>query len=336
MKKKILITERFAQDSLSYLLQQSPGFEILKSKTPGTIDPTPLATADALLIRSKTLITDMVFQQAKKLQLIITCTSGFDHIDLDAAAKWGVTVMHTPTSNIESTAQLTWSLVLACCSRILEGNKMVKAGLWDRNQLIGQELAGQNYGIIGLGRIGTRVAQMAQAFGMTVAAYDPYQEQEVFLKHNIARLSYEEILRTSDVISFHVPQTQETKYMLRRSHFEFIRRGTVLINTSRGLVIHEADLCEALEQGWIRSAGLDVFEKEPLPRTSKLLNFPQVILTPHIGANTEEAFHKASQSAAIKCVRFFADGTTSETLPPKAVWYGAPAPFAALQDPTNR
>jgi D-3-phosphoglycerate dehydrogenase len=137
------------------------------------------------------------------------------------------------------------------------------------------------------------------------------------------------------VISFHVPQTPETKYMLRRSQFEFIRRGTILVNTSRGMVIHEADLCEALEQGWIRSAGLDVFEKEPLPRTSKLLNYPQVLLTPHIGANTEEAFHKASQAAANKCVRFFGDGTTSETLPPKASWYGAPAPFAPLHDPSN-
>jgi D-3-phosphoglycerate dehydrogenase len=304
MKKRILITERFAQDSLSFL-QQTPGFEVLRSKIPGTIDPALLVTSHALLIRSQTLITDKLLEQAKNLQLIITSTSGFDHIDLAAAAKWGITVMHTPTAHIESAAQLTWGLVLACSSRIFEASKMVKAGLWDRNQLIGFELAGQNYGIIGLGRIGTRVAQMAQTFGMTVAAYDPYQDEEVFAQHKVARLSYEEILRTSDVISFHVPQTPETKYMLRRSQFEFIRRGTILVNTSRGMVIHEADLCEALEQGWIRSAGLDVFEKEPLPRTSKLLNYPQVLLTPHIGANTEEAFHKASQAAANKCVRFF-------------------------------
>ena len=161
---------------------------------------------------------------------------------------------------------------------------------------------------------------------MNVVAFDPYQEDEVFERLNIPRLSYEEVLKTSDVISFHVPKTLETDNMLNRSHFEYIHRGIVLVNTSRGSVINEADLCEAIEKGWVKAAGLDVFEKEPLPRTSKLLNLNQVVLTPHIGATTEDAFYKASQIAANKLMGFFIDGSTSDTLPPRVPWYGA-APF---------
>ncbi|HEY1078793.1 MAG TPA: NAD(P)-dependent oxidoreductase, partial [Bdellovibrio sp.] len=252
--------------------------------------------------------------------------SGFDHIDLDATQKWGVTVMHTPSANVDSAAQLTWGLVLNCVNNIQQGHKMVKAGDWNRDAITGIELSGRNYGIVGLGRIGTRVAEIAQAFGMNVVAFDPYQEDSVFEKLKIPRLSYEEVLKTADVVSFHVPKTLETEHMLNRSHFEYLHRGIVLINTSRGSVINENDLCEALGKGWLRAVGLDVFEKEPLQRNSNLLTYNNVTMTPHIGANTEDAFFKASQVAANKLMAFFVDGSTSDTLPPRAPWYGA-APF---------
>ncbi|RYZ64108.1 MAG: phosphoglycerate dehydrogenase, partial [Proteobacteria bacterium] len=167
---------------------------------------------------------------------------------------------------------------------------------------------------------------LTQAFGMNVVAFDPYQEDEHFEKHKVARLSYEEVLKTSDILSFHVPKTLETDFMLNRSQFEYLHRGIILINTSRGSVIREQDLCEALENGWIKAAGLDVFEKEPLPRNSKLLNYQNVVFTPHIGATTEDAFYKASNIAAQKLVAFFLAGTTSDTLPPQVPWYGA-TPF---------
>jgi D-3-phosphoglycerate dehydrogenase len=127
-------------------------------------------------------------------------------------------------------------------------------------------------------------------------------------------VAFEEILKSSDVLSFHVPKTPETHHMLNRSHFEYIHQGVILINASRGSVIHELDLCEALEQGWIGSVGLDVFEKEPLPRQSKLLGFSNVVLTPHCGANTSDAFAKASEQAVLKIIRFFQDSSISDTL----------------------
>lgn len=325
MKKKILITDRFAQDVYLYLQQQSQ-FEIVRSESPVHLPLEHIVNAHALIIRSRTRIDEELLKKARNLQVIITATSGFDHIDLDATKKWGVTVMHTPSANIESAAQLTFALILACTTNLVQGHRMMKAGDWHRDQLVGMELSGRTCGVVGLGRIGTRVAQLAQAFGMTVMAFDPYQEDEHFEKYKVARLSYEEVLKTSDILSFHVPKTLETDCMLNRSHFEYLHRGIILINTSRGSVIHELDLCEAIEQGWIRAVGLDVFEKEPLPRTSKLLTYQNLVLTPHIGATTEDAFYKASNIAAQKLVGFFLDGSTSDTLPPQVPWYGA-TPF---------
>lgn len=325
MKKKVLITDRFAQDVYLFL-QQQPHLEVVRTDSPIHLPLEQLVGAHALLIRSRTKIDEALLQKARNLQVIITATSGFDHIDFAACEKWGITVMHTPTANVESAAQLTLSLVLACANNLMTAHKMVKAGDWNRDQIVGMELSSRLYGIIGLGRIGTRVAQLAQAFGMSVIAFDPYQDDEHFQKHNIARLSYEEVLKTADVLSFHVPKTLETDNMLNRSHFEYLHRGIILINTSRGSVIHELDLAEAIENGWIRSVGLDVYEKEPLHRTSKLMSFPNVILTPHIGANTEDAFYKASNIAAQKLLSFFMDGSTSDSLPPKVPWYGA-TPF---------
>lgn len=325
MKKRVLITDRFAQDVYLYL-QQQPDLEIVRSDSPTHLPLEQLVVAHALIIRSRTAITDELLSKARHLQVIVTSTSGFDHIDLEATKKWGVTVMHTPTANIESAAQLTLALILSCTNHLNLAHKMIKAGEWSREGLIGIELCGRTYGIVGLGRIGTRVAQLVQAFGMNVVAFDPYQEDEHFEKYKVSRLSYEEVLKTADIVSFHVPKTLETDFMLNRSHFEYIHRGIILINTSRGSVIREQDLCDAIEKSWIRSVGLDVYEKEPLPRNSRLLTYPNVVLTPHIGATTEDAFYKASHVAAQKLVAFFLDGSTSDTLPPQVPWYGA-TPF---------
>jgi D-3-phosphoglycerate dehydrogenase len=321
MKKKILITDRFSQESYLFL-QQNSFFEIQRTTAP-QIPLDQLATTNALIIRSKTRIDENTLKNAPKLQLIITATSGFDHIDLKATTQWGVTVMNTPEANRESAAQLTWALVLSCAQRVLPAYKQVKAGEWNREALIGYELSGQIYGVIGLGRIGSRVAQIAKAFNMSVMAFDPYQDDEAFEKVGAERVSYEELLKSAHVISYHVPKTAETDRMLNRANLESIQQKVILVNTSRGSVIDENDLAWGLEKGLFRAVGLDVFEKEPLSRTSKLLHHPEVVLTPHIAANTEEAFHKASQSAAEKLVRFFVDGSTSDTLPPRVPWYGA-------------
>ncbi len=324
-QKRILVTDRFSQEAYVTLSHQ-PFLKVEKTETPN-LNKVDLTGVHGLVIRSRTVIDDEILARAKQLQVIVTATSGFDHIDLDAANKWGVTVMFTPQANVQSAAQLTWALALACANKVPQAHRALKAGEWNRDAVIGTELHHKTYGIVGLGRIGTRVAEIAAAFDMNVIAYDPYADEANFREADAERVAYEEILKRADILSFHVPKTEETHHMLNRSHFEYIHRGMILLNTSRGSVIHEQDLCEALEQGWLGAVGLDVFEKEPLPRNSKLLQYNNVIVTPHCGANTTEAFAKASEQAALKVIRFFVDSSTSDTLPPKAAWYGAVPPW---------
>ena len=324
-RKNILITDRFAQEALLTLEQQS--FLQVSRSANYDLEFENLENTHALIIRSRTKITDKILSRAKKLQLIITATSGFDHIDLEAAKKWGITVMYTPEANKHSAAQLTWSLILACSNKILEAHRSTKSGEWNRDLLVGLELEKKTIGIVGLGRIGKRVSEIAHSFDMDVIAYDPYIEEKDFTQAGAERVAFEELLKRSDILTFHVPATAETKRMLHRSHYEYINRGIIIINTSRGNVLDENDLCDTLEKGWIGAVGLDVYEKEPLSRNSKLLQMNNCILTPHIGANTTEAFQKASEQAALKTIQFFIDGSTSDTLPPKSGWYGAQPPF---------
>jgi D-3-phosphoglycerate dehydrogenase len=319
-RKTVLITDKFSDLALQTLNGQDSLF-VRRSASPD-LSRENLDAVHALIIRSRTKVDKAIFKRAKDLQVIITCTSGFDHIDLTAANEWGVTVMFTPAANIESAAQLTWSLLLASVTRLHQARSLMTSGHWEREKVVGLELAGKTLGVIGLGRIGTRVSQLAKAFHMQVIAHDPFITKTTFKAAEVERLALPELLARADVISLHVPLTKETKGMMGAAEFAQMRRA-ILINCSRGPVVQEQALLAALNAGQVQAAGLDVFEKEPLPATSELLTHERVTLSPHIGANTQEAFEKASDMAAEKLVRFFVEGTTSDTLPPKASWYTA-------------
>lgn len=311
--KNILICDRFSMESLIDL-KKNKNFHV------ENYSADKLETAHALIIRSKFPVTKEIIAAAKNLQVIVTCTSGFDHIDLNETSQKKITVMYTPDANVVSAAEHTWALLLACSRNIVAAHKEIKAGQWARDPFVGFELENKVLGIVGLGRIGQKVSQIAKAFQMKVIAFDPYQTEEAFKKHDATRVSYEELLKQSDIISFHVPATFETKNMLNRSHFEYTNPETILINTSRGSVIHEDDLCEALQEKKIKMAALDVFSKEPLPRDSKLLKAANVILTPHLGAFTSEAFEKASAQAVTQLNHFFENQISTNTLPLKNDW----------------
>jgi D-3-phosphoglycerate dehydrogenase len=318
MKPYIVITEKFAIEA-QVTLKNSGQCEVVKLTAPSELAE-HLDKVTGLIIRSKTKITADLIAKAPNLKLIITCTSGFDHIDLKATQEKNITVMYTPNANAQSAAELTWGLILNTHRPIQESNKQIKAGFWDREKLSGFQLQGRTLGIVGLGRIGQKVAAFAKVFGMNVVAFDPYQEDEAFEKLNLERSSYEELLKQSDIITYHVPLTTETKNMLNRSHYEFTTKDVVIINASRGSVINEDDLYEALEDGAVRMAGLDVFAKEPLTRESKLLKSQKVVLTTHIGALTEEAFAKASMEATNLCIEFLKTNKTQNTLPFQNNW----------------
>jgi D-3-phosphoglycerate dehydrogenase len=316
---RVLITDRFDTEAMAKL-SSAPGIEVRKST-----DPTPsleeLEWAQGLVIRSRTKINATVLAQAKQIEVIVTATSGFDHIDLTAiAARPKLAVMHTPSANAASAAELTWALVLSCARRLTEAHHAVKTENWRREALIGTELNGKVYGVIGLGRIGSRVAHIAQAFGMKVIAYDPYLTAKDFASASATSVGLDEIFRLAKAISVHVPATRETHHLIGTSQFQASASSPIFVNTSRGTVVDEKVLVEALRQSWIGACGLDVFEHEPLSRLSPLTQFNNVVLSPHIGATTLEAFRLASLEAAQKILDFSEHRTIVDRLPPQEAW----------------
>ena len=320
--KEILIAGKFDDEAFS-LLKSEPGFVV--KNVPFDLTAVDLSTVNALAIRSRTKINDALLDRAPNLEVIVTATSGFDHIDYGEAVRRGITVMFAPGANVESAAQHTWAHVLALTNMIIKADGLMRSGEWTRQPLhgflTGTELSGKTYGIVGLGRIGCRVAQFANCFNMRVIAYDPYCKEDQFEKVRARKVSYKEILAQSDFLSFHVPSTEETFHMVGQTEIELMKPGVFLINTCRGTVFSETEICKGLRNKKIAGLGLDVFEKEPLPQDSELFDFPNVILTPHTGANTFEAFEKSGAQTAQKIIAFLRNGISSDTLPPQETWY---------------
>jgi glyoxylate reductase len=222
------------------------------------------------------------------LRIVANCAVGYDNIDLDAAATHGVVVTNTPDVLTDATADLTWALLLAVARRLKEGQALVGEGRWEGwhpTQLLGLELRGAVLGVVGAGRIGEAVALRARGFGMQVLYADPSPRPELEQRTGAERVELPELLERADIVSLHVPSSPETRGMIGRDAFAQMRAGTLLVNTSRGDVVDEAALIEALERGQLGGAGLDVFAQEPrVPEA--LVAHPRVVALPHIGSAT--------------------------------------------------
>lgn len=318
MKTKVLVTDRFAVPAWG-LLRANSNIDALQGTPENMLSH--LAEVEVLIIRSRTKIDSAYLDQAPKLKLIITSTSGYDHVDLEETQKRKITVTHTPDANAQSTAELTWLLILATARQIQLAQKMLSTQAWDRKSLNGVELSGKTLGIVGLGRVGSRVAKIAKAFDMKVLAYDPYKDDTEFTELGVGRVGYTELLRLSHLVTYHVPYTTETHRMLNRNLFDEMLDGMIVINTCRGDVVNEHDLLHGLEIGKISRMGLDVFAKEPLDPKSPLLHHPKVVCTPHIGATTENAFEASSLQAAQKCIDYLEGKTLTDILPYDKPWW---------------
>lgn len=316
---KVLITERFALNSIVQM-QTDSRLHVIHDMHWFQKPKETWRDIEALVIRSQTKVDQKLLELFPSLKVVITATAGFNHIDIELCRQRGIQLSHCPSSHTASTAELTWALLLACTRRIVEAQRAVQKGDWDRNKILGVELHGKTFGVVGLGRVGSHVARIAQAFGMRVMAFDPYQEDENF-KAGIDRVSLEELLTQADVVSLHVPLTKETWHMLGEMFLESLSPHAILLNTCRGPVVHEKALVHLLQANKIGAVGLDVFEYEPLARDSKLLQFQNVVTTPHVGASTREAFEKASQEAYRKLLRYIENQPLHDELPPKVAWY---------------
>ena len=316
---KILVCDRYSQEALSYLQSQ---IECEMSRSVGRI-PTEkeIHEAEVLLIRSRSVLEAPLLKSAKNLKLILSATSGFDHIDLKTCEEMGIKVMHTPQANVHSAAELTLTHMLVTSRKAIEAHEAVINYRWKDDLPRGVELSGKTVGIIGLGRVGTRVAQLAQVFGCEVVACDPYVEPEKMKQLGVEPMGMNELLRSVDILTLHTPLTDETRGMINRKTLELMPESAILINVSRGALVVEQDLVDALNAGRLAAAGLDVFAKEPPAKESPILKCKTAVLTPHVGAYTEESFKKAGMEAAEKVVAFIKENRLSDDLPPHVGWY---------------
>lgn len=311
----VAVTDRYTTESLAHLRQRLE-CEVITTPLHQLTDKEK-SRLTALLIRSRTKVDRDLLNSLPNLQAIVTATSGYDHIDLEATKEKHIATMFTPDANTESAAELTLMMMLGVLRRVTEVGRLLRDGRWRDELSTGLELKNKTVGIVGLGRVGSRVAELLQTFKSHVIAHDPYQSDERFLKLDIERQSLVEVFAQADILSFHVPLNAETRRMIRAETLELTKEGVILINTSRGQVIDEGALVSGLDSGQIWGAGLDVFEHEPLARDSRLRRMKQVVLTPHIGAYTDEAYAQASFQAVQSLVHFIKTGEIIDNLPPQ-------------------
>jgi len=301
-KPVVLIAEELSPATLNEL---GDGFEI---RNCDGADRTQLlkeiATANAILVRSATKVDAQVIAAAPNLKIIARAGVGLDNVDIPAATTAGVLVVNAPTSNIVSAAELAVGLLLASARNIVPANLALKNGKWARSKFGGVELQDKTVGIIGMGKIGLLVAKRLAGFDMKLVAYDPYVKQAPAGGPEIKMVELDELLKVSDFITIHIPKTAETTGLLGKAAFSQVKPTVHIINAARGGVVDEDALFEALIQGQVAGAGLDVYATEPAT-DSPLFALDQVVATPHLGASTEEAQEKAGIAVAQSVVAFF-------------------------------
>ncbi len=247
-------------------------------------DLAALSQATVLLVRSKTKVDADLLAKAPNLKLVIRGGVGMDNIDKKACAERGIKAVNTPRASSVAVAEMAMAFMVAIPARLIEAHTSMKEGKFLKSELKRTELFKKTLGLLGAGNIATEVAKRAQAFGMEVIAYDPYLKE-----HPIAQLvSLEELAAKSDVISLHLPLTDETRGMVSAAFLAKLKDGVILVNTGRGKCVVDADLAAALQSGKVRAYGTDVWPSDPPPADCPLLSAPNVVMAPHLGANSKE------------------------------------------------
>jgi D-3-phosphoglycerate dehydrogenase len=327
--KGIALFQQCKQFNVTVLKQRLPEAELL-----------PLVKdVEAMVVRSETKITRAVIEAAPKLRVVGRAGVGVDNVDVEAATQRGIVVMNTPSGNTISTCELTFSMLMALARKIPQANASMKAGEWNRKAFQGVELYNKTLGILGMGRIGTEVARRAIVFGMRVLAYDPYLtlSRANALQGELVEL--DEVFARCDFITVHMPMSDETRGMINAAAFAKMKPGARVLNCARGGIINEADLYEAVKSGRIAGAALDVYETEPLPKDFPLRDLPQVIMTPHLGASTEEAQENVGIEVAEAITDYLLNGAVRNAvnLPNlDAKTYAQVKPYLALGEKLGR
>ena len=306
---KVLISDNLHPAGVA-VLEAQPNIEVVNR--PG-LKPEELKEiikdVDALVIRSATKVTAEILDAAHRLKVVGRAGTGLDNVDIPTASKRGVVVMNTPGGNTITTGEHALSLMMALARNIPQAAQSMREGKWEKKKFQGSELFNKTLGVIGMGRIGTVVAERALGLKMRVLAYDPFITKEVAANLGVELVSLDDLFARSDFITLHTPKTKDTARLLNREAFKKMRPGVRIINCARGGLIDEGALLEALKEGKVAGAALDVYETEPPPEDWPLRQVPNVICTPHLGASTEEAQANVAVAVCEQIVELLLYGT---------------------------
>src|SRR4030066_276835 len=304
---KVLVSDSLSPKGIEILKRAGLEVDVKTGLKPEELKK-EISKYDALIVRSATRVTADIIDAAKNLKVIGRAGSGLDNVDKDAATKRGIVVMNTPGGNTITTAEHTVALLFSMARQIPQATSSMKQGKWEKKKFMGVELYNKTLGIIGLGNIGAHVAKIALGMGMRVITYDPFLSEEKAKALGVMVVDLEALIKTSDFITIHVPMTNETKNMINQKTIGMMKKGVRLINASRGGIVDEKALYDALKSGKVAAAALDVFDKEP-PGESPLLELDNFICTPHLGASTEAAQENVAIAVSHQLVDYLLFGT---------------------------
>jgi D-3-phosphoglycerate dehydrogenase / 2-oxoglutarate reductase len=303
-KISILVTEPMATEGLT-LLNNNQSFcvDVCLELSPDELMQ-KIANYDCLLVRSQTKVNASLINQGKRLKLIGRAGVGIDNIDISQAQKNHIAVINTPSGNSISTAELAFALMLSLARKLPFAHQHVREGNWDRGSFKGKELYQKTLGIIGFGNVGQNLARRALAFDMRVIVCDPLTDP-LRVPSGVQVVSLSELLPQVDFLSLHCVLNDSTKNIINQQHIGLMKKGAMIINTARGELVEDAALIAGLDSGHIAFAALDVFRKEPPAQHDPLIDHPKIMVSPHLGASTEEAQKRVSNQLAEQTIAFF-------------------------------
>jgi len=306
---KVLVSDKLSPKGVD-IFEKAGGIEVeVKTGLPPDELKAIIGEYDGLVIRSATKVTAELIEAAGKLKVVGRAGSGLDNVDVPAASKKGIVVMNTPGGNTITTAEHAVSMMLALSRKIPQATASMKSKKWEKSKFMGSEFYSKTLGVLGVGQIGSIVADRARGLRMNVIAYDPFLSSEGAEKLGVELVTMDELLQRSDYITIHVPKTSDTVNLINKELFSKMKDGVLLINCARGGIVNEKDLCDAIKSGKVAGAALDVFEKEPPDADNPLLGLDEVICTPHLGASTEEAQENVAVAVAEQMIDYLLRGT---------------------------
>lgn len=332
---RILVADKLSETGVAILRDAGLDVDVNTGNTEAELIEI-IGQYDGLVIRSATKVTAAVLEAAENLKVVGRAGVGVDNVDVAAASSRGIIVMNTPLGNITSAAEHAFALLLALARRIPAAAHSMKSGAWDKKKFTGVELCDKTLGVIGMGKIGQLVARAAVGLGMKVVAHDPFLPKRRATELGIEMQELDDLLPRADFVTVHTPLTDKTHGLLNAQAFAKMKPTAYVVNCARGGIVDESDLVDALHEGRIAGAALDVFQKEPLAEDSPLRSAPNLILTPHLGASTQEAQTKVAESIARQFAAFFNEGKIQHALNLSVTLTPEIKPFADLAQTLGR